>query len=160
MVGIGSTTNGTSGTRWTGLRKTASDEVIGMCRIPSVDAADNDTPVRSAARRRRRRCTRHSSGRRRRRGQAAVKPSASIGDYCSVLAGTVIIAVAHIRRHTNCGCIKICFVGYCGAGIAIGRYLRCAGSEGDRDAGYCVKHVHAKHQGMRRIMGSQRHYVG
>jgi hypothetical protein len=89
-----------------------------------------------------------------------VKPTASIGDYRSVVTRTVVIAVTHVRRHTNCRCAKICLEGYCGAGIAIGRYLRCAGGHAHRDAGYCVERIHAQHQGMRRIMGTQYYYLG
>ena len=88
-----------------------------------------------------------------------MKPAASIGDYRRVLARTVVIAVTHVRRHTNGGCAKICFEGYCGAGVAIGRYLRCAGGHAHRDAGHCVEDIHAQHQGMRRIMGTQCYYL-
>ncbi len=89
-----------------------------------------------------------------------MKPAASIGDYRGVVTRTVVIAVADVGRHPNCGCAKICFEGYCGAGIAIGRYLRCAGGHAHRDAGHCVERIHAQHQRMRRIMGTQCYYGG
>ena len=89
-----------------------------------------------------------------------MKPAASIGDYRGVVTRTVVIAVADVGRHPNCGCAKICFEGYCGAGIAIGRYLRCAGGHTRRDAGHPIERIDALHQGMRRIMGTQYYYGG
>ena len=89
-----------------------------------------------------------------------MKPAASIGDYCSVVTRTVVIAVTDVGRHPNCGCAKICFESDRGAGIAIGRYLRCASGHPRRDAGYSIERIYAQHQGMRWIMGTQYYYGG
>ena len=89
-----------------------------------------------------------------------MKPAASIGDYRSVVTRTVVIAVTDVGRHANCGRAKICVESYGGAGVAIGRYLRCAGGQADKDAGHRIKRIYALHQGMRRIMGTQYYCTG